>query len=249
MIKLSEIPTIPPEGVSKKTIRRKTDKMARRIADLQHVLYAQGTHAVLIVLQGMDAAGKDGVIQRVFRYCSPTGINAYGFKKPTTLEFAHDFLWRVHKVAPAKGMIQIFNRSHYEDVLIQRVHRWISEERVDLRIRAINDFEELLRFDNNTLIVKFYLHISAERQEAKLQQRIDDPRRNWKHNPNDWEERKFWGKYMECYEDVINRSVIPWTIVPVDRRWYRDYVVAKEVLRRMKSLPLVLPKINNDEEE
>lgn len=249
MIKLSEIPTIPPEGVHKKTIRRKTDKMARRIADLQHVLYAQGTHAVLIVLQGMDATGKDGIIQRVFRYCSPTGINAYGFKKPTTLEFAHDFLWRVHKVAPAKGMIQIFNRSHYEDVLIQRVHRWISEERVDLRIRAINDFEELLRLDNNTLILKFYLHISTERQKAKLQQRIDDPRRNWKHNPNDWEERKFWGKYMDCYEDVINRSVIPWTIVPVDRRWYRDYVVAKEVLRRMKSLPLVLPKINNNEEE
>ena len=160
----------------------------------------------------MDASGKDGAASNVFKECHPSGINVYSFKKPTEEEFAHDFLWRVHKQAPAKGMIQIFNRSQYEDVLIQRVHKWIDEETVDRRIKAINAFEELLTFDNSTIIFKFYLHLSKEQQAIELRERIDEKEKHWKHNDNDWKEREHWEEYMRCYEDVINRSSIPWII-------------------------------------
>jgi PPK2 family polyphosphate:nucleotide phosphotransferase len=240
---LSNFPTSAPETFEKKSTKKAVDKLARRIGELQHALYAQEKHAVLIVLQGMDATGKDGATRKVFSYCSPIGINAIGFKKPTEEEFGHDFLWRVHKVAPRKGFIQVFNRSHYEDVLVQRVHAWIDESRVDQRIKAINDFEQLLQNDCNTTILKFYMHISPERQEEKLQERIDDPTKNWKHNAADWEERKYWDEYMRCYEDAINRSVIPWIIAPVDQRWYRDYFIATKIVETLESLSLELPTL------
>lgn len=165
------------------------------------------------------------------------------FKKPTEEEFAHDFLWRVHKHTPAKGMIQIFVRSHYEDVLIQRVHNWIDEERVNKRIQAINAFEELLQFDNNTHIFKFYLHISKEQQEEELKERLNESDKYWKHNANDWKEREYWDDYMRCYEDVINRSTIPWTIVPVDQRWYRDYVISKTLVEALEKLDMKYPPL------
>jgi PPK2 family polyphosphate:nucleotide phosphotransferase len=241
MIKLSDYPTKAPKGMEKEETKKAIDKLARRIGDMQHIMYAQGKHALLVVLQGMDATGKDGVTRKIFRYCSPVGINAIGFKKPTEEEFDHDFLWRVHKVTPRKGFIQIFNRSHYEDVLIQRVHKWIDEERVDQRIQAINEFEETLQMDNNTTILKFYMHISPEKQKEKLQERIDEPRKNWKHNPADWEEIKLWDEYMRCYEDAINRSTIPWIIAPVDKRWYRDFFIATKIAETLESLPLELP--------
>ncbi len=189
----------------------------------------------------MDSSGKDGATANVFSRCSPAGVGFQAFKKPSDEEFAHDFLWRVHKAAPAKGQIKIFNRSHYEDILIQRVHGWIDEERVTKRINAINAFEELLEFDNNTKVLKFYMHLSHERQGEKLQERIDDPDKNWKHNEGDWEERKLWDKYRECYEDAINRSSIPWSIVPVDSRWYRDYVIAKKVADTLEGLNMSFP--------
>lgn len=245
MITLRDFPTRAPDGFTKAETKKAVDKLARKIGDLQHIMYAQEKHALLIVFQGMDASGKDGVTRKIFRYCSPVGINAMGFKKPTEEEFEHDFLWRVHKHVPRKGFIQIFNRSHYEDVLIQRVHKWIDNEKVDHRIKAINQFEETLRIDNNTTVLKFYMHISPERQEEKLQERIDDPRKNWKHNPADWEERKLWGEYMRCYEDVFNRSTTPWIIAPVDQRWYRDYYIATKVLETLESLPLILPTLTD----
>ena len=242
MIKLSEIPTVPPDNLSKKSLRDETDQLCERLGELQELLYAEQKHSVLVIFQGMDASGKDGAVRNVFKDCSYNGINVYSFKKPTDEEFAHDFLWRVHQRAPAKGMIQIFNRSHYEDVLIQRVHQWITEEHVDKRIDAINAFERLLEFDNNTVIFKFYLHLSYDQQAIELQERIDVREKNWKHNANDWKEREHWDEYMRCYEDVINRcNEVPWTIVPVDKRWYRNYIVAKTIVEKLESLNMEYP--------
>lgn len=243
-IHLSGISTKAPEGMSKDHAKNEMKKMAKEIADLQYIMYAENKKALLIVFQGMDASGKDGATKNVFRYCSPSGIRAFGFKKPTDEEFAHDFLWRVHKLAPAKGQIVIFNRSHYEDILIQRVHNWIDDDRVEARINAINAWEKTLLQDNNTTILKFYLHISPERQMEKLQERIDVAEKNWKHNPGDWEERQHWDKYQQCYEDAINRcNAIPWHIVPVDSRWYRNYFIAKTVLDTMKDMAFEFPKL------
>ena len=157
------------------------------------------------------------------------------------------FVSTVHQVAPEDGMIHVFNRSHYEDILIQRVHEWIDMDQVKRRMDAINSFEENLIHDNNTTILKFFLHISPERQKEKLQERIDRPEKNWKHNDNDWEERKHWGEYMQAYEDILNWSVVPWHVVPVDKKWYRNYYVAKTVLDTLKSLDLKLPVLTPDE--
>ena len=244
MIILSEIPTTAPEGMTKKETKKKTDLIARAIADRQHLLYAEDKKSLLIVLQGMDASGKDGSTRKIFKYCSPIGISAHAFKKPTELEFAHDFLWRVHKLVPQKGQITIFNRSHYEDILIQRVYGWIDDEKVKQRINAINAFERLVMEDNNTTILKFYVHISKDRQKEKLQERIDIPSKNWKHNDGDWKQREHWDKYMACYEDAINHcNVAPWIIAPVDKRWYRDYFIATKILKVLNDMEFNLPVI------
>lgn len=247
-IKLSEISTEVPEGFKKKKCEQKTIDMAIKIGQLQHKLYAERKQSLLVVLQGMDASGKDGTIKTVFADCNPTGIDTYGFKKPTTEEMAHDFLWRIHKRVPRSGNIMVFNRSHYEDVVIQRVHKWIDFNQVQKRMHAINAFEELLAFDNNTKVLKFYMHISPERQLEKLQERIDDPSKNWKHKVEDWEERKLWPEYMEAYEYAINNSQIPWHIVPCDKRWYRNYQIAKIVLNTLNDMHPELPilKDSND---
>jgi len=247
MIKLSDISTKAPEGFTKEDIKRKTDRMARRIGDLQHILYAEKKHSLLVILQGMDASGKDGATRKVFSYCNPTGINAYPFRKPTEEEFAHDFLWRIHKQAPQKGQIKVFIRSHYEDILIQRVHKWIDDTKVKNRMTAINEWEKNLVNDNNTVVLKFYMHLSKEHQQKKLQERIDDPRKQWKHNAEDWKERELWNDYMKCYEYAINESDIPWTIAPVDKRWYRDYFIAEKVLETLESLDLKLPTFADGE--
>ena len=194
----------------------------------------------------MDASGKDGAVSNVFEECHPGGLEVIPFKKPTEEEFAHDFLWRIHRHAPRKGMINIFVRSHYEDVLIQRVHGWIDEEHAQRRIRSINAFEELLAYDNDTLILKFYLHISKEQQKEELQQRLDEADKHWKHNPNDWREREYWDDYRRCYEEVLNESSIPWHIVPVDQRWYRDYVMSQIIVEALENLELEYPPLKKD---
>ncbi len=243
MIKLKDYSSDAPAHLNKGEVKDLTKEMVEEIGKLQDILYAQKKYSLLIVYQGMDASGKDGATEKVFKDCHPSGLNVISFKKPTEEEFAHDFLWRIHKNTPAQGMIHIFNRSHYEDVLIQRVHGWIDEERVDRRIKSINAFEELLQYDANTIILKFYLHISHDQQKIELQERIDEADKHWKHNDNDWKEREHWDKYMEAYEDVFNRSTIPWHIIPVDQRWYRDYVLAKIVLDALKKLPLEYPPL------
>lgn len=241
MIKLSAISTEAPEGVKKKELAEETAKLVERLGELHNRMYAGGKYSMLIILQGMDGSGKDGAVRRVFSNCSIAGLDLVSYKKPTEEEFAHDFLWRVHKWVPQKGMTTIFNRSHYEDILIQRVHGWIDMERVEKRMAAINAFEDLIQFDNNTLIFKFYMHISHEEQGIQLQQRLDDPAKFWKHNDNDWEERKLWDKYMEAYEYAINKSTTPWYICPVDNRWYRDYFMAKTLVEGLEKLDMKLP--------
>jgi PPK2 family polyphosphate:nucleotide phosphotransferase len=247
-IDLSKISTRAPEDLDKAYAKEIARKNADRIADLHHQLVAGEEYAVLVVLQGMDASGKDGAMRKVFGECTPYGLRAVSWKKPTDLEFAHDFLWRIHKEMPAKGEIVVFNRSHYEDVLIQRVHGWIDEDRVDARIDSINAFERLVTRDNNTLILKFYLHLSKEQQEEELMQRIVEPDKHFKHKDGDWEEREHWDAYREAYEDVINRSEIPWHIIPVDQRWYRDYVMSNIVVEALEGLQMRWPPLETERE-
>ncbi|WP_235298920.1 PPK2 family polyphosphate kinase [Portibacter marinus] len=247
MIDLSTISTRAPKGLDKNETKEKTKEIAEKIGKLAEKMRAERKHSLLVVFQGMDSSGKDGATEHVFSATSPTFVSVKTFKKPTEEEFAHDFLWRVTKEAPEKGMIKVFVRSHYEDILIQRVHQWIDEERVTLRMNAINMWEKLLIHDNNTTILKFYLHLSKEKQEEKLQERIDNPEKNWKHNPGDWEERKLWGDYRKAYEDAINRSEVPWIIAPVDQRWYRNYFIASKILETMEAMDITLPTLENGE--
>lgn len=244
MIKLSDLPTKPPKDLDREKAEKITKKRAKRIGELQNLMLAEGKHSLLVIFQGMDGSGKDGAVKKVFNYCHHGGVKVHSFKKPSDEEFAHDFLWRVHKMAPEKGMIQIFNRSQYEDILIQRVHGWIDEERVEKRMNAINAFEDLLHFDNNTLILKFYLHISYDQQEEELNERINEAEKHWKHNEGDWEQRKYWDKYMDCYEYAINNSTIPWHIIPVDSRWYRDYCMSEIVVNELEKLNMKFPELD-----
>ena len=242
-IDLNRLPTAPPDDLDKDTARRSSKDRAERIADLHQQLVAEGKHSVLIVLQGMDASGKDGAMRNVFGSCAPYGLRAVSWKKPTEEEFAHDFLWRIHREAPAKGEMVIFNRSHYEDVLIQRVHGWIDEQTVDRRMQSINAFENLLAYDNNTVILKFYLHLSKDQQKEELRERLDEPDKYYKHNDGDWSEREYWDEYRAAYNDVINRSEVPWHIIPVDKRWYRDYLMTDIIVQALEGLNMVWPEL------
>ncbi|NOT37321.1 MAG: polyphosphate kinase [Saprospiraceae bacterium] len=245
-INLSKYPTVAPKNLSKEKIKKETKELVKKIGELEKIIYAERKHSVLIILQGMDASGKDGAARNVFANCNALSLDSYCFRKPTEEEFSHDFLWRVHKQTPAKGHTKIFIRSHYEDILIQAVHGWIDADRVRKRMDAINAFEELIQFDNNTTILKFYLHISPERQLEKLEERKVNPEKHWKYNPQDFEERKLWDKYMERYEYAFNNSTIPWHIIPCDQRWYRDYCIAKIVLERLKSLKPKFPPLKDE---
>lgn len=243
MIKLKDYSTKPPKNADKAELKNQTKRYAKRIGELKNLLVAEGKHSLLIVFQGMDASGKDGAVKNAFEYCTHNDISVHSFKKPTEEEMRHDFLWRVHRQVPGKGEIKIFNRSHYEEVLIQRVHGWINEKQVDLRFDSINAFEKTLAYDANTVILKFYLHLSYDQQKEELQERIDEREKNYKHNPGDWEERKLWDKYMTAYEDVLNRSDIPWIITPVDSRWYRDYIVSKTICEALEKLNMQWPEL------
>lgn len=243
MIKVENIATKPPKTAKKSDYKKSMEKLLDKLADLQYLLQAEGKHSLLVVLQGMDASGKDGITSKVFGACSPGGINVHSFKKPTDEEFAHDFLWRVHKLTPKKGMITVFNRSHYEDVLIQRVHGWISEEHAEKRLKAINAFEDLLAFDNNTIVLKFFLHISKDQQKIELQQRIDEHDKHWKHNEGDWKERQHWDKYMRCYNEVLNKSTTPWHVIPMDERWYGRYLIAEKLVETLEGLEMRFPAL------
>lgn len=241
-VNLKDISTRAPKEFNKKETKNKISKILEELNDLQNLLFAENQHSVLIVIQGMDASGKDGVIRNVFTSMNPQGVMVKSFKAPTTEELAHDFLWRIHSHAPAKGMIQIFNRSHYEDILVTRVHKWCNDSTAKKRMEAINNFEELLLLHNNTQILKFYLHVSPEEQQERLNERIKDPAKMWKYNANDFEEAKLWDVYMQMYEECFeNCNLIPWTIVPSDQNWYKEYVIALTLRDTLTNLKMQYP--------
>ncbi|MEP6582823.1 MAG: PPK2 family polyphosphate kinase [Ginsengibacter sp.] len=241
-IKLKNISTRAGKEFEKQETKDKTVKILEELNDLQNLLFAESKHSILVVIQAMDAGGKDGVVRNVFTSMNPQGVNVTSFKAPTAEELSHDFLWRIHQHAPAKGMIEIFNRSHYEDILITRVHKWCDDETARKRMKAINDWEELLLNDNNTIVLKFYLHISHEEQKERLNERIKDPSKMWKYNEKDFDESKLWDVYMEMYEDCFeNCNVIPWTIVPSDQNWYKEYIIASTLRDTLKELNMQYP--------
>ncbi|MFT3947493.1 MAG: deoxynucleoside kinase [Agriterribacter sp.] len=243
-VKLKKISTKAPAKLDKGKVEIKTAGMLSELDDLQNLLYAEGKHALLVVLQGMDASGKDGAIRDVFGKLNPQGVTVKSFKVPTEEELSHDFLWRVHAAAPAKGMIQVFNRSHYEDVLVTRVHKWCDDKTAKKRMDAINDFEKLLTEHANTHILKFYLHISPEEQQQRLQERIHDPKKMWKYNEKDLAEAKLWKTYMKMYEDCFAAcNKIPWHIIPADQNWYKEYLITNHVYNLLKGLNMKYPTL------
>lgn len=241
-IKLEEISTRAPEHLEKKATKEKTAKILEELDELQNLLFAESKHSLLVVIQGMDASGKDGVIRNVFGKLNPQGVYVKSFKVPTEEELSHDFLWRVHAAAPSKGMIRIFNRSHYEDVLVTRVHAWCDDELAKKRLKAINDFEQLLTEHNSTHILKFYLHVSPEEQQQRLAERLSDPQKQWKYNAKDQDEAKLWDKYMNVYEDCFEHcNKVPWTIVPADQNWYKEHLIATAVRDTLAGLNMQYP--------
>ena len=241
-INLKDISTRAGKDFDKKETKNKTEKILEELNDLQNLLFAENKHSILIIIQGMDASGKDGVIRNVFTAMNPQGVIVKSFKAPTAEELSHDFLWRIHLHAPAKGMIQIFNRSHYEDILITRVHKWCDDATARKRMKAINDWEQLLSQHNNTHILKFYLHVSPEEQQERLSERIKDPSKMWKYNENDFEEAKLWDIYMQAYEDCFeNCNIIPWTIVPSDQNWYKEFIIASALRDTLDGLKMQYP--------
>lgn len=219
-----------------------------KLDDYQGRLYASRRNALLIILQGMDTAGKDGTIRKVMGGFNPIGCVVESFKVPTEWELAHDYLWRVHRVAPPKGYVGIFNRSHYEDVLVTRVHGLVSKETCRRRYEEIRNFEKQL-VDNGTVILKFFLHITEDEQKERLQERIDTPEKRWKFNLGDLKERKLWDDYQKAYEDAIGATgskEAPWFIVPANRKWYRDWVVSRVLCKTFEAMDLKYPQPPQD---
>jgi len=232
-------------------MKRSLDKAIERIDKLQYLLYAEHQRALLIVLQGRDAAGKDGTIRHVMTGCNPQGCHVTSFKKPTPEEMSHDYLWRVHHAVPEYGDIGIFNRSVYEDVLVVRVHNMVRKEVWSKRYDQINEFEELLH-DNNVRILKFFLHIGKDEQKKRFQQRIDDPTRRWKISEADFDERKFWDEYTNAYEDVLTKCSTghaPWFIIPSNKKWFRNLAVSHIIAETMESFDMKFPKPTVDVKE
>lgn len=218
-------------------------KEMKLLDGLQEKLYASRTHSVLTVLQAMDTAGKDGAISKVFGPLNAQGVTVASFKKPSELEMSHDFLWRIHRACPAKGDIMVFNRSHYEDVLVVKVHKWADADEIEARYGHINAFEDMLAH-GNTCIVKFYLHISKAEQKKRLQARLDDTEKNWKFSPADVAERKLWNDYREAYEAAIGHCAskrAPWYIIPANRKWYRSWLMARIMRHHLEALDLRFP--------
>jgi PPK2 family polyphosphate:nucleotide phosphotransferase len=241
-IQLSKIDTRAPKDIDKQATKEKTARLVDALDDLQNLLYAEGKHSLLVLIQGMDASGKDGVIRNVFGSMNPMGVEAKSWKAPTEEELAHDFLWRIHKHSPAKGMVQLFNRSHYEDILVTRVHNWCDDKTARKRMKAINDFEKLLQDHNNTHILKFYLHISKEEQKQRLDERMSDPAKMWKYNAKDYDESKLWDDYMRMYEECFENCNDPeWIIVPADQNWYKEYLVTVAVHTLLTKLNMQFP--------
>jgi PPK2 family polyphosphate:nucleotide phosphotransferase len=234
----------------KGSYRQKTEALAeiedcvRKMAHLQYQMYAEHEHSLLIVLQGLDASGKDGTIRRVFTGMNPQGCRVAAFKQPTPTELDHDFLWRVHAQVPGKGDVAIFNRSHYEDVLVARVHRLVPRATWSKRYHFINEFENVLRIDNETTILKFFLYISKEEQLARFAGRLENPLKQWKISESDYEEREHWDEYIAAYEDALTRTSTeeaPWFVIPANHKWFRDLAIAHIIVDALEAMKIRMP--------
>lgn len=236
-------PDYHEEGWDKKSAREEVKNLQSQMRALQEKLYAQGEKSLLIVLQAMDAGGKDGTIKKVFQGVNPQGVQVTSFKAPSTEELSHDFLWRIHHHTPARGYIGIFNRSHYEDVLIVRVNNLVPQDVWQKRYDHINNFERLL-VDSGTRILKFFLYISKDEQRERFQERLDRPDKNWKFSMGDLPVREQWDEYMAAYEDMLTRcntNYSPWYIIPANRKWYRDLVVTRAIVEALDDMQLAYP--------
>ena len=223
---------------SKKDVKKELKKQRKRLAKLQERLYAENQRSLLIVLQATDTGGKDGTIKHVFRGVNPQGCRVWSFKKPSDEEIRHDFLWRYHRRTPQQGMITIFNRSHYEDVLVVRVKELVPEKEWRQRYQLINEFEHMLAL-SNTVVVKFYLHISKDEQKRRLERRLANPDKHWKFSSNDLKERDFWDDYQAAFEDAINNcstAYAPWYVIPANHKWYRNLVIARTIADTLEAM-------------
>lgn len=235
-VRLDKIPTDPPAAITKQTARKRFAALGTELFELQDGMWGAKVNSVMVVLQGRDSAGKDGAIKHVAGCLNPRGVSVVSFGVPTEEERAHDFLWRVHRHAPRLGEFAIFNRSHYEDVLVVRVHGLVPRSLWKERYDHIADFEELLA-EHGTIVLKYFLHISRQEQRKRLLERESDPKAAWKLNANDWKEREYWDEYTEAYEDAISKTAAPhapWTIVPADAKWYRNLVIAESVVEALR---------------
>jgi PPK2 family polyphosphate:nucleotide phosphotransferase len=247
-VSLRKFKTDDPGGLTKKQALARFKKLRQRLIELQELMYAEGKHGLLVVFQAMDCGGKDSTIGTVFRGVNPQGCKVASFKAPNEVELRHDFLWRVHQGLPRRGTIGIFNRSHYEDVLIVRVDKLQPDKRWKEHYQQINAFEQMLH-DEGTTIVKFFLHISKGYQKKRLQRRLDDPAKHWKFSPADLVERKKWSDYQDAYEQVFERcstDAAPWYIIPAERRWYRNLLIASVLVDTLESLDMKYPKADFD---
>lgn len=238
-------------GLSKNSIKEEYSNLQKEFAHLQDIFYASKKFALLIVLQGIDCSGKDGTTRKLLNDINPNGFRVESFKEPTQEELGHDYLWRIHKSVPQKGFITVFNRSYYEDVLVTRVHKLIDDNTAFNRFKEINMFEKFL-VNNNTVIIKFFLHISKDFQKKKLEDRLEVPEKHWKFSASDLTERKFWDKYQQYYEDMLcncGTDEAPWNIVPANKRWFRDYVVLKNTVDVLNNLNLKYPNIDENIKE
>ncbi|RMG90428.1 MAG: polyphosphate kinase 2 family protein [Chloroflexi bacterium] len=249
-IRLTELPTrgqsFYPAG--KEAAKAEFRALRKELAELQYRFYADGRFRLLIILQAMDAGGKDGTIRRVFQGVNPQGVRVTSFKVPSKEELAHDFLWRIHKAVPGNGMIGIFNRSHYEDVLVVRVHNLVPESVWRPRYEQINQFEKMLT-ETGTTILKFYLHISKEEQKQRFQERVDNPEKHWKFSHDDLKKRALWDAYMAAYEEALNRCTTPWApwyVIPADQKWYRNLAIARVIVDTIKQLDPQFPPPEGD---
>jgi PPK2 family polyphosphate:nucleotide phosphotransferase len=220
-------------------------KYLQKMDELQYLMYAEKKHSLLVVLQGLDAAGKDGVVRHIFTGINPAGCVVSDFKQPTPEELGHDFLWRVHPHVPAKGSIAIFNRSHYEDVLTVRVHELVPDKLWSKRYDEINEFEKLIAAQNKASILKFFLHISKDEQLARFAKRLEDPARQWKISESDYKERDYWSDYIEAFEDVLEKTSTehaPWFVIPSNHKWFRDLAVSQIIVRTMEQMDMQMPQ-------
>ena len=235
-------------GWSKDDAKKEEQKLEAKLADLQEKLYAQHTQSLLVVLQAMDAGGKDSTIKKVFDSVNPQGVQVTSFKAPTSEELSHDFLWRIHQHTPGKGYIGIFNRSHYEDVLVVRVNGLVQRKVWQARYERINEFERNL-YESGTRILKFYLHISKDEQKERLQDRLDRPDKWWKFSIDDLPVREQWDHYMDAFEDVLtkcNTEYAPWYVVPANHKWYRDIVITRALVETLEDMKVAFPKPTQD---